>query len=692
MKREIRIALAGNPNSGKSTLFNNLTGLDQKISNYPGTTVDLCQGTKIVDDSISINIIDLPGFYSLFPKGEDEKVASDEMLRLAYYEQVDVVVYVADASNLRRSLMLFSQLMDLKLPIVLVLNMQDLAEAKGLKIDTAKLSEVLGISVVPITARKGKGIDKLIEVLVDKIEKTTFTFYPSNFFENSISNTIQLITNKTNVYLNLLLSFHPDIIQKEPIDFSGLENKVDYETFQTNDTLHRFKVIDELLLFCTTTTKKKSSSDLSLKIDEIVTHKYWGFLIFIAVFFLVFQALFNLAAFPMDWIEGIFMWISNLLGDVIPDGLFNKFIVQGLIPGISGILVFVPQIAILFGLLTILEDIGYMSRVSFIMDKIMRNFGLNGKSVVPLVGGMACAVGSIMAARTIENKKERLLTIFVTPLMSCSARLPVYTLLISLIVPEKNIFGIISLQGLMLLGMYLFGVIATLIVAGIVQFFVKNDVKNYFIMEMPVYRVPVWKNALAIMISKSKAFVMNAGKIILAVSVLLWILGTFGPPNKFKAIDEKYAIRLEAGDAEVETQLNAEKLEYSYLGYLGKGFEPIIKPLGFDWKIGISIISSFVAREVFVGTLSTIYGLSDADQTITLKQKMQKDKWPDGRPIYTPVVALSLMLFYAFALQCFSTIAIVKRETGGWRWPIIQFVMFSLLAYGVSFFVYQVFG
>ncbi|MBK7639429.1 MAG: ferrous iron transporter B [Bacteroidetes bacterium] len=273
--------------------------------------------------------------------------------------------------------------------------------------------------------------------------------------------------------------------------------------------------------------------------------------------------------------------------------------------------------------------------------------------------------------------------------MSCSARLPVYTLLISLIVPEKNIFGIISLQGLMLLGMYLFGVIATLIVAGIVQFFVKNDVKNYFIMEMPVYRVPVWKNALAIMISKSKAFVMNAGKIILAVSVLLWILGTFGPPNKFKAIDEKYAIRLEAGDAEVETQLNAEKLEYSYLGYLGKGFEPIIKPLGFDWKIGISIISSFVAREVFVGTLSTIYGLSDADQTITLKQKMQKDKWPDGRPIYTPIVALSLMLFYAFALQCFSTIAIVKRETGGWRWPIIQFVLFSLLAYCASLLVYQ---
>lgn len=692
MNKEIKIALAGNPNSGKSTLFNNLTGLDQKISNYPGTTVDIFQGIRVLEGNTILQINDFPGFYSLFPKGEDEKVASDEMLRLAYNESVDAVVYVADASNLRRSLMLFSQLLDLKLPLILVLNMQDLADANGLKIDTLKLSEVLGINVVPITARTGRGIDELLEVIQGKIEKSTFTFYPSNFFENSISNTIQNMTHKKNVYLNLLLSFHPDIIQKTSADFLELESKIDYEAFQTKDTLHRFKVIDELLLFCTTTTKKNTSVDKSLKIDEIVTHKYWGFLIFVAVFFIVFQALFNLAAFPMDWIEGFFIWISEKLSTLIPAGLFNKFVVQGLIPGISGVLVFVPQIAILFGLLTILEDIGYMSRVSFIMDKIMRKFGLNGKSVVPLVGGMACAVGSIMAARTIENKKERLLTIFVTPLMSCSARLPVYTLLISLIVPEKNIFGFLSLQGLMLLGMYLFGVFATLIVAGIVQFFVTNDVKNYFIMEMPVYRVPVWKNAIATMISKSKAFVQNAGKIILFVSIILWVLGTFGPPKKYEAIDAKYAVELRSGNKNIEATKNAEKLEFSYLGYLGKGFEPLIKPLGFDWKIGISIISSFVAREVFVGTLSTIYGLSDADQTITLKEKMKKDKWPDGRAIYTPIVALSLMVFYAFALQCFSTIAIVKRETGGWKWPIIQFITFSILAYCASLLVYQLGG
>lgn len=692
MIKEIKIALAGNPNSGKSTLFNQLTGLNQKISNYPGTTVDMHQGVKELDDQTLLHILDLPGFYSLFPKGEDEKVASDEMIKLAYNSTVDMVVYVADASNLRRSLMLFSQLMDLKLPLILALNMQDLVEDKGLKIDTNKLSEVLGIKVVALTARNGDGIGELINTIKQKVEPSSFTFYPSNYFENTNSNEIQLITLKDNVYLNLLLAFHPNIIGKLPEDFEALANKIDYSKFQSKDTIQRYKVIDELLLFCTSQAPIKDARFTTLKIDKIVTHKYWGFLIFIGVFFVVFQALFTIAAFPMDWIESIFIWISQKLSIIIPAGLVNNFVVQGLIPGISGVLVFVPQIAILFGLLTILEDIGYMSRVSFIMDKIMRKFGLNGKSVVPLIGGMACAVGSIMAARTIENKKERLITIFVTPLMSCSARLPVYTLLISIIVPSKNILGFINIQGLLLLGMYLFGMVATLVVAGIIQFFVTNDVKNYFIMEMPVYRMPIWKNAIAIMISKSKAFIRDAGKIIVAVSVLLWILGTFGPKEKFEAITSKYANVDMAQHPEMMYEMSAEKLEYSYLGYLGKGIEPIIKPLGFDWKIGISIISSFVAREVFVGTLSTIYGLSNTDQSYTLKEKMEKDRWPNNKPIYTPIVALSLMIFYAFALQCFSTIAIVKRETGGWRWPIIQFVLFSILAYCSSLFVYQVFG
>lgn len=693
MTRKINIALAGNPNSGKSTLFNQLTGLHQKISNYPGTTVDVHTGVRTWKEQYEMHITDLPGFYSLYPKSEDERVAVHEMMSNAFERKFDVIIYVADASNLRRSLMLFSQIVDLKEPVILALNMTDLAANLGIQVDTRKLEEVLGVPVVEIVARKGKGIDTLLDKIVQQPTEPSFTFHPSSFYQNSVALKIGEISGVKKVYTNILMAhnaaFFPtfnegilQIIQEEQVDLIAL---------QSNDSLHRFKVIDELLAFCVKRTTKEANADFSNKLDKLLTHRVWGYLIFLIVFFLIFQAIFSIAAYPMDWVEGAFNKLIALLENALPDNLAASFLLDGLLPGFQGVVVFVPQIAILFGLLTILEDSGYMARVSFIMDKLLRKFGLNGKSVVPLIGGMACAVGSIMAARTIENRKERLLTILVTPLMSCSARLPVYILLIGMIAEPKRILGIFNVQGLMLFGMYLLGVFSSLLVAFIASYFVKSDKKNYFIMEMPVYRSIVWKNVLSNMWNKSKVFVLSAGKIIVIVSVILWMMGSFAPGNAFSTIEARYEHTDMTSD-EKASAIASEKLEASYLGILGKSIEPVIRPLGYDWKIGIGLISSLAAREVFVGTMNTIYSISDDDNTIGLREKMQKDIHPiTGKPIYSPIVALSLLLFYAFALQCVSTIAIVKKETGGWTWPIIQLVLLTGLAYFSSLVVYQVF-
>ena len=692
MTRKINIALAGNPNSGKSTLFNQLTGLHQKISNYPGTTVDIHTGIATWKEEYELHITDLPGFYSLYPKSEDERVAVNEMMNNAFERKFDVIVYVADASNLRRSLMLFSQIVDLKEPVILALNMTDLAANQGISVDKRKLEEVIGVPVVEIIARKGVGVNALIEQIGLLPDEPSFTFHPSSFYQNTVALKIQELSGAKRVYTNILMAhnanFFPNI--SDGIQKIILQNDVDLVELQSNDSLHRFKVIDELLSFCVKRTTRQAGDDFSDKLDKVLTHKVWGYLIFLVVFFLIFQGIFSIAAYPMDWVESGFNYLIAGLAKILPDGKLSSFVLNGLLPGIQGVVVFVPQIAILVGLLTILEDSGYMARVSFIMDKLLRKFGLNGKSVVPLIGGMACAVGSIMAARTIENKKERLLTILVTPLMSCSARLPVYVLLIGMISEPKRILGVFNVQGLMLFGMYLLGVVSTLLVAFIASCFVKSDKKNYFIMEMPVYRSIVWKNVLSNMWNKSKVFVLSAGKVIIIVSIILWVLGSFAPGNTFATIEAQYEQKDMPAD-EKASAIASEKLEASYLGILGKTIEPIIQPLGYDWKIGIGLISSLAAREVFVGTMNTIYSISDEGNSIRLREKMQKDINPaTGKPVYSPIVALSLLLFYAFALQCISTIAIVKKETGGWKWPIVQFLLFTFIAYLSSFVVYQI--
>jgi ferrous iron transport protein B len=412
--------------------------------------------------------------------------------------------------------------------------------------------------------------------------------------------------------------------------------------------------------------------------------------------FIMFQSIFWLASFPMDWIEAAFGALSGKLANILPESQLTDILIKGIIAGLGGIAVFVPQIMILFGFITILEDTGYMARISFLTDRLMRQVGLNGKSVMPLISGVACAVPAIMATRNIENRKERLITIMITPLMSCSARLPIYTIMIALVIPNKPFLGILNLQGLVMMGLYLLGFVMALIIAAIMKFFIAIKEKSYFIMELPVYRAPRWKNVGTTMIQKAKIFITDAGKVIMVISVILWFLASYGPTKKMHAVDTRYEQLTVANPAqkdELQREKESEKLANSYAGILGHAIEPAIRPLGFDWKIGIALITSFAAREVFVGTMATLYSVGEnpEDNDATLRQKMSGATWRNGRPVYTLASGLSLMLFYAFAMQCMSTLAIVKRETKSWKYPAIQFVYMTALAYGFSLLAFQLF-
>ena len=606
--------LAGNPNCGKSSLFNHLTGLNQKITNVPGTTIENKKGSLKVAGQ-KVTLVDTPGTYSIDPKSPDERQAVNVLKDTI---KPDGILYVADASNLKRNLFYFSQLCDLNIPIILALNMTDVARNKGLEIDMDRLQSELGIPVVPINARKGTGVDKLNQVLLEN------GFIPHYSF----------------------------------VDQEGDEPEKRYER------------IDALL---ERTVKQASKNELvSNRIDRIATHPIWGFLIFASVLFAIFQSVFMLAEYPMQWIESGFEHLSNFLFERMPDHWFRNLVVNGLVAGLAGVVVFVPQIAILFFFMGLLEDTGYMARVSFITDRMLKGLGLSGKSVIPLLSGAACAIPAIMSTRSIENPKDRLITILVTPLMSCSARLPVYTLLISMAIPSKMIWGFINQQALVLLGFYFLGTFAALFAALIFKFFVKHRTPSFFIMELPLYHSPRWKNIWMGCWQKSRSFITEAGKIILMVSVVLWFLASYGPGPEGSKVQE------------------TPQLESSYAGHLGKVIEPVIEPMGFNWKIGIALITSFAAREVFVGTMSTIYSVNDEENFTQIRTKMQQDKDPvSGQPVYSLAVVLSLMIFYAFAMQCMSTLAVVKKETKTWKWPVLQFFYMTGLAYVASFAVFQ---
>jgi len=698
-QKTLRIALAGKPNAGKSSLFNLLTGLNQKIGNFPGITVDKRTGNCQLDADVMAQVMDLPGIYSLYPRTLDEKIVTDILSDRSGIHYPDCVVLVADATNLKNCMLLLTQLIDLHIPTVLALNMMDLAARSGQSIDVQALSVVLDLPVVMMNSRTGQGVAELKKLLITSIKPSSKTIYKVGEEIEPLVKDIQQKFNLTTRYqayqflqqtdnLSFLTSADKTYITTQAKAANFFQHK-----YQGAETVMRYSFIQDLLNKVTLKSSDPEWKKFSYRIDKVLTHKVWGYLIFFSVLFLIFQSIFAWAQIPMDFIDSTFARLSNVLDDYFPEGPFFDLITQGIVPGIGGIVIFIPQIAILFACIAILEESGYMARVVFLMDKLMRKFGLNGKSVVPLISGMACAIPAIMATRTIENWKDRLITIFVTPFMSCSARLPVFTILVALIIPDVKLFGFFNYQGLVLMGLYLLGFFAALISAFVLKLIIKTKERSYLIMEMPTYRKPKWSNVGYTILEKTKSFVFEAGKVILAISIVLWVLASYGPGDAMKNAEE--AVKGEAGQTEIsaeefDARVASYKLEHSYAGIIGKALEPAIEPLGYDWKIGIALVTSFAAREVFVSTIATIYSLGGTEDEQTIKGRLRSEINPaTGGPRYTPAVGLSLLVFYTFAMQCMSTLAVVKRETKGWKWPLIQLAYMTALAYVSAFIIYQ---
>ena len=705
MNKQLHIALVGNPNSGKSSLFNSLTGLNQKVGNFPGVTVDKKTGSCKISDHLSVRIVDLPGTYSLYPKRNDEWVSYKVLIEQDTQVKPDIIVLVADASNLKRNLLFCSQIIDLKRPVVIALTMMDIAQKNDIQIDIAGLERELGVLIVPVNPRKNKGITQLKKA----IEKTSQNIYKvpdrdfvdvEPFAPDAIKKIQHLIPGTSNYRAIHYLINHEsfDLDNTLQVEIENIEKETNFNPTRTQaeEILQRYGKIKSIMKQTVIESDPLEKVLFTQKLDNILLHRTWGYVILLAVLFLLFQSIFVIAQFPMNAIEWTFAEGGAFLGRIMPAGWFTDLFINGIVAGLSGIIVFVPQIMILFGLVTLLEDTGYMARISFLTDKVMRKAGLNGKSVMPMISGLACAVPAIMSARSIENKKERLLTIMVTPLMSCSARLPVYTVLIALVVPNKMFLGFISLQGMVMMFMYFLGTFMALISAFVMKWFIRSKEKSFFILELPVYRSPRWKNVGTTMIEKAKIFVVDAGKVIMVISLLLWVLSSFGPREKMHAVTQKYdqlVLQSPTQAVEINKERSTAHLENSYAGILGKSIEPAIKPLGFDWKIGIALITSFAAREVFVGTMATLYSVGDNvdENSQTLREKMTSATWPNGDKVYTLAAGLSLLIFYVLAMQCMSTLAIVKRETQSIKWPVIMLLYMTGLAYVMSFITYQVF-
>jgi ferrous iron transport protein B len=695
--------LVGNPNSGKSSLFNCLTGLNQQVGNFPGVTVDKKTGTTSLSESLSAEVIDLPGTYSLYPRRMDEWVSYKVLMQQDPALKADVIVAVADASNLKRNLLFCTQIIDLKVPVVIALTMMDLAKKKGIRIDLEELERELGVPVVAVNPRKQKGIPQLKKI----IEQTAQHLYQSparDFIDNRslapapVEEMKQLLPELSD-YAAIHYLIHHESFNLKPGTQQAIESIETRTAFnptktQAEEILQRYGRIKHIMQLAVSEPDPLQKTMLTEKLDNVLLHRRWGYIILLVVLFLLFQSVFWLAQFPMDWIDMGFAKINQSLSSSLPDNRWTDLLLNGILAGLGGILIFVPQIMILFGLITLLEDTGYMARISFLTDRLMRTVGLNGKSVMPMISGFACAVPAIMSARNIENRKERLLTILITPLMSCSARLPVYTILIGLVIPKTTLWGFFGVQGLVMMGLYLLGLVMALVVSYVAKWFIRIKEKSFFILELPTYRSPRWSNILRTMISKARIFVTDAGKVIMVISLILWALSSFGPGKRMERVREEYELARSQPGADpqlAETVYHTAKLENSYAGILGKSIEPVITPLGYDWKIGIALITSFAAREVFVGTMATLYSVGDSDNELLLKEKMKAAVRPNGQPVFNLASGLSLMVFYVFAMQCMSTLAVVKRETRTWKWPIIQLIYMTALAYVMSWIVYQLF-
>lgn len=701
-KQTVHIALVGNPNSGKTSLFNALTGLHQKTGNFPGVTVDKKTGTTPLSPTLVGNVIDLPGTYSLYPKRLDEWVSYRVLLHQDKDITADVFVVVVDASNLKRNLLFCSQIMDLKKPVVVALTMADIAKRKGIEIDLPQLERELGVPVVSINPRKEKGIVQLKKA-IELTASNQYKIPVRDFIENkelaaAPIEDLQALLPEASDYsaIHFLINHEEfDLDSRLQTGIESIEEKHGFNHTKTQaaEILQRYNRIRHVMQAAVVEPDPNEQKRFTAKLDDVLLHRTWGYLILLAVLFLLFQSVFYLAQYPMTWIEEGFSYAGIWLNNFLPAGWFSDLLVNGLLAGLSGIMVFVPQIMILFGLITVLEDTGYMARISFLTDRLMRSVGLNGKSVMPLISGFACAVPAIMSARAIENRKERLLTILITPLMSCSARLPVYTILIALVIPAKYYLGFFSLQALVMMGLYLLGVAVAMLVAYIAKWFVHIKEKSFFILELPTYRPPRAKTVVQTMLSKARIFVTDAGKIIMVISLVLWALSSYGPAGRMQKIEAAYeqqaALHPQAKDS-LQIELNTAKLENSYAGILGKSLEPVIKPLGYDWRIGIALVTSFAAREVFVGTMATLFSVADAEQGTLLRDKMAAAKKRNGEPLFTLATGVSLMIFYLFAMQCMSTLAIVRRETRSWKWPVIQLVYMTGIAYVMSWLAYWI--
>ena len=695
MIKNINVALIGNPNTGKTSVFNALTGLNQKVGNYPGITVEKKQGSCRLDRVTKARIFDLPGTYSINASSMDESVVIELLLNKNDPDYPDVAVVVTEVENLKRNLLLFTQIKDLEIPTVLVINMSDQMKRKGIKIDIEKLEEKLNTKVVLVSTRHNSGVNLLKQILLEyrSISTTTITD-PKAIDPTYFENLEKAFPNQSLYKLWLVITQDVNFTQLER---KKVEDATHFKTqsksylkkLQQRETIKRYQMINQILK-ATYQVNREEATDLRIKLDNIMIHKFWGYAIFFLILLTIFQAIFEWSSVPMDMIDGSFAQLSEWIKNQMPAGILTDLLAEGVISGLGGIVIFIPQIAFLFLFISILEETGYMSRVVFLMDSGFRKFGLSGKSVVPLISGTACAIPAVMATRNIENWKERLITILVVPFTTCSARLPVYLILIALVIPDGRLLGF-NYQGLTLMGLYFLGFLMAILSASLLNNFLRSPNKSYFVVEMPNYKLPLLKNVLLTVWEKTRSFVIEAGKIILAISILLWFMASFGPGKNFsnaeQIITQEYAdqpIEIEV----LEGKIAAFKLENSYIGVLGKTIEPLIRPLGYDWKIGIALISSFAAREVFVGTLATIYSV-ESDTQETIKNRMAREKRKNGLPRFNLATGISLMLFYAFAMQCMSTLAIVKKETNSWKWPMAQLFSMTLIAYLAALLAYQ---
>ena len=707
--RTLTIALVGNPNAGKTSLFNALTGLRQKVANYPGVTVERKEGAWTISASQHARLIDLPGLYSLEAASIDEQIARDVITgRIQNVPLPDVIVAVVDATNLERNLYLVTQLLDYERPLVVALTMIDLAERRGIEIDAQALSKSLGVKVVPVTATQRRGIEQLatavIEAAQDKI-KAREGWQLSEATERELTALYEKGTTDGERHTALRDLYAEELPSNETrrvnVESARARLAAKNSEWWQEPVLARYEWIERVaakaMRGVVAANETKTATE---RIDRILTHKFIGPLILIAVMLLVFQTIFSWAALPMDLIDGAFGWLGLTVRATLPHGLLTDLLVDGVIAGVGGVLVFLPQILLLFFFISILEDTGYMARAAFLMDRLMRVVGLHGKAFMPLLSSFACAIPGIMATRTIENPKDRLATIMIAPFMSCSARLPVYTLMIAAFFSGQKLFGFLSIGALLILAMYLLGIIVAIIVAWILKHTILKAPTPPLVLELPPYRVPGFQNVLHTMLSRGGLFVKRAGTVILAISIILWALVTFPRLDTTRHTDNAPAITAQAPAATKETEVegkaapgmtnqSSEQVNQSFAGRAGHLIEPIIAPLGFDWKMGVALISSFAARETLVSTLSIIYNVGSDSESDSVVNAVRNARRPDGRKAWTPLVALSMMVFFVLALQCMSTVAIVRRETNSWRWPLFMIAYMTALAYLASFITYQ---